>query len=252
MSARSFAVVATLVFSCSHATPEPRASVSASGNEHPVVAASPDAGAPVATPAPEADASVARVDAGSAAALYAQAVEAFGRDDLQNAARLFSEAYAAQPSTELAFNAGRTYERLGDVANGTRFYQLVLDANPAAALRADVTARMGSLRDYERRSREGFAQLPPGQDALAREAMTWFQRGTTAFRAGRYQSALQAFEAAWQLDTSVPELAFNLGMTHERLHHNAEAIAGFQTYLSLRRDAPDRASIEQRIQALRH
>lgn len=189
---------------------------------------------------------------GEASALYQQAVAAFGRNDLQTAARLFSEAWDRSPSVELAFNAGRAYERLGDVENGTRFFQRVLDGSPSATLRADVTARMASLRDFERRSREGFAQLPPASDAIAREAMTWFQRGITAFRGGRYQVALQAFEAARQYNADLPELAFNLAMTHERMHHNGEAVAGFQTYLGLRPDAPDRARIEARIRELQH
>lgn len=222
--------------------------------------------ATAATATARADASAAPDDAGAeeavltgdagsadarrrAAALYREASAAYGRGELQAAARGFVEAYALFPSPELAFNAARVYERLADVDSAVRYFDLVLASNPSPAQREDIAARVASLRDYDRRRREDIAQPPPGADALSREGATWFQRGVALFRRGRFAAALQAFEAARQFAQS-PELSFNLGVTHERLGHARDAIDAFRDYLSRRPDAPDREGIERRIRAL--
>lgn len=189
--------------------------------------------------------------AGEARARYEAALAAAERGDFAAAARGFEEAHALRPSVELAFNAGRMYERQADVANAARWYERVLAGNPDPTLRADVTARLASVRDYERRRREGFAAPPPGQDAMAREAATWFARGTALYQRRRFADALRAFEAANQYaQDRIPELMFNLAVTHERLGHDRDAVGAFRAYLSARPDSPDRADIEGRIRRL--
>ncbi len=172
--------------------------------------------------------------------------------DYAAAARHFEAAYAAVHSVELAFNTARMYERLADVPLATRWYNVVLAHEPSPALRADVTRRLASLQAFARRRRDDIAQSFPGTEALAREATRWFARGVALYQRRRYAPALRAFEAANQYvqGDGVPELMYNLGMTHTRLGHNAEAISAFRAYLAARPDAPERTDIEARIRTL--
>ena len=135
------------------------------------------------------------------------------------------------------------------VAAFTLLFGGVWSARAEAAQRADLESRLASLRDYDRRRREDFAQPPPGTDALAREASTWFQRGVALYRRRQYDAALRAFEAAHQY-TDTPELLFNLAVTHEHLGNTRDAADAFRAYLQQRPDAPDHDAIERRLRAL--
>jgi len=197
----------------------------------------------------DASESAASADAGRHTREAMAAVEA---RDYAAAARHFEAAHAAVHSVELAFNAARMYERLADVPQATRWYETVLASDPSPTLRADVTRRLAVLQAFARRRRDDIAQSAPGSDALAQEATRWFARGVALYQRRRYAPALRAFEAANQYvqGDGVPELMYNLGMTHARLGHNAEAVSAFRAYLAARPDAPERADIEARIRAL--
>lgn len=67
---------------------------------------------------------------------------------------------------------------------------------------------------------------------------------------GRYTEALEAFQRAYTLRTN-PVVQRPIAECHERLGHVAEAIASFEAYLSGVPNAPDRASVEARVTALR-
>lgn len=181
-----------------------------------------------------------------------EAMSAVEARDYATAARHFEAAYNAVHSIELAFNTARMYERLADVPQATRWYETVLAGTPSDTLRAEVNRRLALLRAYAQRRRDDIAQPPPDAEALAREASRWFRRGVTFYQRRRYAAALRAFEAANQYvqGDRVPELMFNLGMTHARLGHNAEAVSAFRAYLAARPDAPERADLEARIRAL--
>lgn len=186
---------------------------------------------------------------------YEQGMTAAGRHDWTAAAAAFSDAYELEPSTELAFNTGRMYEHLADFERASEWYRRVLAGTPAAAVRAQVTARLANVERDAQRRRDGIAQASPDDDALTAEASVWFNRGLLFFRRHRWREALQAFETANQFVQSsggnVAELMFNLGVTHEHLGHRGEAEAAFRSYLAARPESPDRAEIEQRIQRLR-
>jgi tetratricopeptide (TPR) repeat protein len=197
-----------------------------------------------------ADAAASGAPVNEAERALREGLDACERGAYAEAARAFEAGFAAHPSLAFAFNAGRMHERLADVDEGVRWYQRALALGPSPEQRADMERRIAGLRDYARRQREGFAQPPPGDGALAREAMQWFQRGTRMFQLRRFDAALQAFHAAAQYNEDVPELQFNLAVTSERLGRRAEALGAFNNYLALRPDAPDRRELERRMQAL--
>ncbi len=185
---------------------------------------------------------------------YREGVAAAERNDFTEAARLFGLAFEASPSVEMAFNAFRMHERAASVAEAAQWYERITALGPSAAMRADLEQRMAALRDFARRRREDIARPPPGVDALVREASDFFARGVALYQRREYRAALQAFEAALRYmqesRREVAELFFNLAVTHEHLHHRAEAAAAFREYLARRPDTPDRAAIEARVRTL--
>jgi tetratricopeptide (TPR) repeat protein len=245
---RTLLALTALAVACSSSRPPPTAA-----------APSDDAGAVVTSSVTTshthavADAAVADA-APEADRLYRDAVAAADRNDFAEAARLFGAAYDAAPSREMAFNAFRMSERSASVDDATRWYDRLVALSPTAAMRADLDQRMASLRDFARRRREDIARPPPGTDALAREAVTFFNRGVTLYQRRQYAAALQAFEAALRYmsesHNEVAELYFNLAVAHEHVGHRAEAAAAFREYLSRRPDTPDRQEVERRIRTL--
>lgn len=88
--------------------------------------------------------------------------------------------------------------------------------------------------------------LTPAQQE---EARGLFEAGTAAFAAGRYESALDYFERAYEL-TGLPELLYNIGQSADRLRRDERALEAFRGYLEATPEAEDRAAVEARIAAL--
>lgn len=82
------------------------------------------------------------------------------------------------------------------------------------------------------------------------EARAEFEIGSTAFREGRFEYALERFKRAHTL-TSRPGLLYNIGLTLERLQRPEEAIEALEGYLSATPDSPNRANVEARVTAMR-
>ncbi len=91
--------------------------------------------------------------------------------------------------------------------------------------------------------------LAHAQDAAATEARAAFEAGQAAYEAGRFDAALSYFERAYEL-TSEPDVLYNIATVHDRLRHDREALEAYRGYLEGRPDAPDRANVEARIEAL--
>lgn len=91
------------------------------------------------------------------------------------------------------------------------------------------------------------AQEPTAeQRAHARQLYT---EGQAHFTAHEYQQALDAFQGAFR-EVPNPVVLLGVASAQEQLGQREQARATLEQYLVLRPDAPDRASIEQRIAAL--
>lgn len=82
------------------------------------------------------------------------------------------------------------------------------------------------------------------------EARANFEAGRVAFAASRYADALQYFERAHEL-SGRHQLLYNIGLCHDRLGHDDQALASFEGYLAAAPDAHNRAEVEQRIDTAR-
>jgi tetratricopeptide (TPR) repeat protein len=78
------------------------------------------------------------------------------------------------------------------------------------------------------------------------EAKALFAAGREAFDAGRYDAALARWQEAYDLSKR-PALQYNLGLVHDRLRHDDQALAAFRAYLAQVPDAENREEVEGRI-----
>jgi hypothetical protein len=97
---------------------------------------------------------------------------------------------------------------------------------------------------------EGQAQQASTPDPRIEEAKGLFTAGRAAFDAGRYADALRHFEQAYEMSQRAA-LLYNIGLAHDRLRSDEKALAAFEAYLAALPEAPNRAEVETRSQALR-
>ena len=74
----------------------------------------------------------------------------------------------------------------------------------------------------------------PGEgaaDAAAERARAHFSRGQTAYRQGDYDGAVEAWNAAYEIDPR-PRIQFNLSQAYERLGRLADAVEALDRYLA--------------------
>jgi tetratricopeptide (TPR) repeat protein len=94
------------------------------------------------------------------------------------------------------------------------------------------------------------AQTMDVDDFADEEARGLHLAGTAAFEGGRFEEALAHYERAYEL-SGRPELLFNVGVAAERLRRDERALEAFEAYLEALPDAPNRPSVESRMEVLR-
>lgn len=98
----------------------------------------------------------------------------------------------------------------------------------------------------------GAAAQPNGQPSREQlaQARADFERARLDFDAGRFDRALRGFERAYAA-THAPELLYDIGVCHDRLRHDRDALTAFEAYLERVPEAPDRQAVQSRIDSLR-
>lgn len=81
------------------------------------------------------------------------------------------------------------------------------------------------------------------------EAHALFDAGEIAYNEGRWDSALEYFQRAYELSHRAP-LLYNVGSAAEHARHDAVALDAFRSYLAAVPDAPHRPAVEARIAVL--
>jgi tetratricopeptide (TPR) repeat protein len=202
-------------------------------------------------------AALAQANAKADAKAVAQAQECFERGEaayakgqLKQALAEFLRAYALAPSMELEFDLGRVYERIGEPDAAIRHFQAYADGSQLdQAARAQIEARIGKLVELRTRQRAPLIEAPPAAAELTAEARAFFERGAKLFRLGQFEAALVAFASARRF-AQLPELAYNLAVTSERLSRWNDAVDYYRTYLREAKNAPDAELIKARIRAI--
>jgi len=76
-----------------------------------------------------------------------------------------------------------------------------------------------------------------------------FDAGRIAFADGRFADALASFQRAYDLSHR-PLLLYNIGQCHDRMRHDAEALAAFEQFLHDAPDAPQASEVRGRVEFL--
>ncbi|MFI5309250.1 MAG: tetratricopeptide repeat protein [Polyangiales bacterium] len=185
-----------------------------------------------------------------AAALFAEGQAAYRQGRLKLALDKLERAHALAPTPEIEFDLGRVYERVGEPVAAIRHFRAYASAAALPeAERKELEARIDKLVKLQTRQRGQLREAPPSTAALTAEARTFFERGKKLFRKGSYEAALAAFSAARRF-AALPELAYNLALTSERLSRTDDAVDYYRTYLREQADAPDADAVQARIEEL--
>lgn len=88
----------------------------------------------------------------------------------------------------------------------------------------------------------------PGSKQAVLLAKKHFEKAKKAYKAGAYGDAVVELNQALEYDPNGKDLAYNLGLVHEKLGNIDQAIAAFKKYTELE---TDEAELERAIQTLR-
>ncbi|HRI18960.1 MAG TPA: hypothetical protein PL196_10590, partial [Burkholderiaceae bacterium] len=86
-----------------------------------------------------------------------------------------------------------------------------------------------------------------GQDFAA--AGQHFASAQDAFAQGQFELAAKEFQIAYDI-TRDPAMLLNIGESWQRAGNGKKALEGYRAYLAAQPQAPDRAEVEGRIQAI--
>lgn len=182
---------------------------------------------------------------------FTDAQAAYTQGELPKARDGFRCAYDIAPSAELAWNLARVHERMGDVAESLRFYELCLAAGPKDEHeRKEIERHIAALKALAERQTAQIRDVLPSQAELSAEARAFFMRGVKLYQRRRYDAALAAFTAALRA-SGAPELRYNLAVTAERLGQRQDALDHYRAYLTALPNAADKATVTARIDTLR-
>lgn len=87
---------------------------------------------------------------------------------------------------------------------------------------------------------------PAANDVAADEARALYVEAKNAYDGGRFDEALQGFQAAFA-KKPLPGFLFNLGQCERQLGHHQRAIFFFERYLDEKPDAANRSTVEELI-----
>jgi len=181
---------------------------------------------------------------------FEQGLAAYRKGELKQALADFVRASELAPSPELEFNLARVYERMGEAEPAIRHYRNYLASGAVPEReRAQIEERIRDLIALLQRQLAQVKAPPPSSDALTAEARAFFERGLTLFRKRQYAAAQVAFSAARRF-AALPELAYNLALTSERLGNSAEAVDYYRAYLRESKPAKDAERVQARIKTL--
>ncbi|MEC7523325.1 MAG: hypothetical protein VYE22_25825 [Myxococcota bacterium] len=87
---------------------------------------------------------------------------------------------------------------------------------------------------------------PPGEES---EARALFEAGQSAFRDGRFEAALDRWQAAYAL-AHYPELLYNIATALDRLGRMEEAAARYRDFLEENPEAENRNYVRRRVEVI--
>ena len=171
---------------------------------------------------------------------YAEAGATFyNNGQYAEAIREFKQAYEIAPTAALAYNIGRSHERLSQPKDAIEWYERYVTAETSPQDRAEVIQRIERLKQQV-----GLDAATPDARFRAR-----VEAGRAKYKAGDYEGAIEEFRAAFDIKASAAPL-YNIAKSYENMGRWEEAADYFQQYLDLDPNASDRANVEALIKEM--
>ncbi len=186
---------------------------------------------------------------------FTSGIAASRSDEYEVAVDAFSAALDLSPTClECHYNLAIAYTNIG------RFDDAELEFQSVLRLREDYAAAYYGLSSiYTRQGREAEAATARSEaNRLALERMAAgraqaqeaVRRGVTFFNAGNVDDAIGRFEMAIELDATLPEAHYRLGLSLQQSSRDAPARSALQRYLQLAPSGEFAAEVRQRLEKL--
>jgi len=167
----------------------------------------------------------------------------------EKARAAFAEAHRLNPVSTFLFDQADALEHLGRFAEAADMYERYLAEGPLTSDIPRVRSRIRKLRGEHIAPGEDDDEPPITTKGKA-GATAWFDRGQSAFQAGRFAKAADCFRHAFEL-VPLPEFIFDEGSALEKGRHFAAAANAFEHYLILDLSAKDFDQVIAKIKTLR-
>ena len=151
--------------------------------------------------------------------LFAQGNDHYNAGKYGDALQAFERAYQQNPLGALRYNQAAALDKMGKRELAAQRYEAYLKETPDAPDAAKVRTHITKLH----------------ADAL-NAAQSAFDRGQTAYQAGRFNEAASAFAEAYE-QKPLPQFLYNQAASYDKAGDTKRAIQNYQLYLSMAPDA---------------
>ena len=187
-------------------------------------------------------------DITGAAQANQRAYEHFKAGRYEQARAAWAEAFELNPISTFLRDQGDALEKLGPLRGGGEDLRAV----PRRAGRSPATSRATARASGSSAAR----QIPEGEDDDEPEIKTkgregardWFDRGQSAFKAGRFGKAAESFRQA-NRQWANPDFIFDEGSALEAGHHKRAAANAYEHYLARQPGREERGRADRQDQA---
>ena len=188
-------------------------------------------------------------DITGAAQANQRAYEHFKAGRFEAARAAWAEAFELNPISTFLRDQGAALEKLGRFEEAAKIYERYLASGPLTSDIPRYRSRIRKLRGE---------QIPEGEDDDEPEIKTkgregardWFDRGQSAFKAGRFAKAAESFRQA-NRQWANPDFIFDEGSALEAGHHNRAAANAYEHYLLANPGAKNADELIAKIKQLR-
>jgi tetratricopeptide (TPR) repeat protein len=157
------------------------------------------------------------------------------------AVKAFDEGFRTFPSSKFLLNKASAQLDGGKYADADQTYELYL-SDPDAPRADEARAAQARARAHLDGKETNVKDVP--------ESRRLFDLGQTAYKEGRYQDALNAFEAAYE-NNPLPEFKYNMGASLEKLGRPYAAADRYSQYAKEKPNAPDAKKVSEKAEKLR-
>src|SRR5262249_1737831 len=165
---------------------------------------------------------------------FEQGQELYKAGKFGDAFQAFEKAYQLNPLAEIRYNQAASLDKLGKRELAAQYYETYLKEKPNAPDAAQVKGRITKLH----------------AEAL-QAAQTAFDKGSEAFKAGRYREAASAYAEAYE-QKPLPDFLYNMGASYEKAGDTKQAVQNYQLYLTMYPNAKDADKVRQHIHDLQN